>query len=345
MSRGSTGKKSGRLPDVQFHMSTRRRASVTQRPNTPESNPTPTKPVSSANSSPLSSPPTSLGSGPKSIIASPTQPEKRLPTKRKVNFDQLANDGLEAAAVAPNKKAKVTSDASVDRADGDRDAFAGEPSRPPPPHTVYGADDKTRSRPSEQPTESAPSSPPKALRGGGRGRGRGGRVANGGGRGRGRARDHGDRDDTPEPPPRKHALTDEERSMMTSLKARQQELKKFFQIVGAQQNDILDLLAARDMAKLIKKPKAHKKVPEYEATTKDLEQIMEEARNLFRLKHDMDIEAAKRLYEVEKELIEQRYRVGLRRDILLLWLIRCSGPCHHGSEGAYQRCRRRNYAS
>ena len=318
MSRGSTGKKSGRLPDVQFHMSTRRRASATQRPNTPESNPTPTKPVSSANSSPLSSPPTSLGSSPKSITASPTRPEKRSPTKRKVSFDQFANNGLEAAAVTPNKKAKVTSDASVDQADDDYDAFAREPSRPPPPHTVYGADDKTRSRPSEQPTESAPSSPPKALRGGGRGRGRGGRVANGGGRGRGRARDHGDRDDTPEPPPRKHVLNEEERGMITSLKARQQELKKFFQIVGAQHNDILDLLAARDMAKLIKKPKTHKKVPEYEATTKDLEQTMEEARNLFRLKHHMDVEAAKGLYEMEKELIEQRFKVGLRRDVLLL---------------------------
>src|SRR5271156_679994 len=235
MSRGSAGKKSGRLPDVQFHMSTRRRASATQRPNTPESNPTPTKPQSSTNSSPLSSPPTSLGSSPKAIITPPTQPAKRSPTKRKVSFDQFANNGLEAAAVTPNKKAKVTSDASVDQADGDRDAFAREPPRPPLPHTIYGADGKTRSRPSEQTTESAPSSPPKALRGGGRGRGRGGRVANGGGRGRGRTRDHGDRDDTPEPPPRKHGLTEEERGMITSLKARQQELKKFFQIVGAQQ--------------------------------------------------------------------------------------------------------------
>ena len=72
------------------------------------------------------------------------------------------------------------------------------------------------------------------------------------------------------------------------------------------------------MAKLIKKPKAHKKVPEYEATTKGLEQTMEEARNLFRLKHHMDVEAAERLYEREMELIEQRYRVGLRRNILLL---------------------------
>jgi hypothetical protein len=101
--------------------------------------------------------------------------------------------------------------------------------------------------------------------------------------------------------------------MMTSLKARQQELKKFFQIVGAQQNDLLDLLAARDIAKLVKKPKAHKKVPEYEATMKDLDQVMEEARNLFHQKYRMDVEAAEKLCEMEKELIEQRFRVGLRR--------------------------------
>jgi hypothetical protein len=310
MSRSSVGKKSGRLPDVQFHMSTCRRGSATKRPNTPESDTTPTKPVSSANSSPPSSPPTSPGSSPKNVIPSPTQPGKLSPTKRKVSFDQLANNGLEAAAVTPNKKARVTSDASVAQADDGCDAFARGSSRSLPAHTAYGANDKTRSRPSEQPTESAPSSPPKALRGGGRGRGRGGRVANGSGRGRGRARDHGDRDDTPEPPPRKHVLTDEERDMITSLKARQQELKKFFQVVGAQHNDILGLLAARDMAKLVKKPKAHKKVPEYEATTKNLEQIMEDARNLFHLKHRMDTEAANMLFEMEKDLIEQRYRVG-----------------------------------
>ena len=133
--------------------------------------------------------------------------------------------------------------------------------------------------------------------------------------------------------------------MITSLKARQQELKKFFQIVGAQQNDLLDLLAARDMAKLVKKPKAHKKVPEYEATTKDLEQVMEEARNLFRQKHRMDVEAAEKVYEMERKLIEQRFRVRSTSRYSPNLLIRYSGACHHGSEGAYQRCRRRDYAS
>jgi hypothetical protein len=309
MSRGPPEKKLGRLPDVEFHMSTRRRASAGQRPKTPESTPPPTKPLSSTDSSPLSSPPTSLGSTPKSKSAPPKQRSRRPPKKRKVNFNQSTDDYLQATGATPRKRAKVTSDVSQDSTDDDK-SLIREPPKRPPPHTFYGADAKTRYRPSEQPTDSAPSSPPKALRGGGRGRGRGGRFANGGGRGRGKTREHGDRDDTPEPPTKKHVLTEEERGMLTSLKARQQELKKFFQVVGTQQNDVLDLIASRDIAKLVKKPRAHKKASEFEETTKELEEVMEQERDLFRLKYDMHVEAAEKQYQMEKESIEKRYTVS-----------------------------------
>ena len=344
MSREPSGKKSARLPEAPFHISTHPRASATRRPKTPESNPTPTKPPSSTDSSPLSSPPTSLGSSPKSIAASPKEPAKSSPKKRKVSFDQSADDGLESTAATPSKKPKVTSEVAPDEANDDED-FAREPPKPPPPSMFYGADAKTRYRPSEQPTESAPSSPPRALRGGGRGRGRGGRLANGGGRGRGKARDHGDRDDTPEPPPEKHVLTEEERAMITSLRARQQELKKFFQIVGAQQNGILDLIASRDIAKLVKKAKAHKKVPEYDTTTKTLEEKMEQECDLFRLKYDMDLGAAEKLYEAEKASIEQRFQVCRILQILSRLADQVPGARSHGSKGARQGGRRRDHAS
>jgi hypothetical protein len=262
------------------------------------------------NPSPLSSPPTSLGSSPNSVTASPKYPADKLQKKRKVSFGQSADDEGEATAATPNKKAKVISDASVDDTD-DEGTAAFEAGKPPPPHMFYGADAKTRYRPSEQPTESAPTSPPKALRGGGRGRGRGGRLTNGGGRGRGKARDHGDRDETPEPPPKKHVLSEEERGMVASLKARQQELKKFFQVVGTQQQAVLDLIASRDITRLVRKPRAHKKVPEYEEATKDLEAIMQQERDLFRLKYDMEVNAADKLYEMEKESIEKKFRVSL----------------------------------
>lgn len=260
-----------------------------------------------------------------------------------MSFDQSGDDGLAADAAVPSKKAKTIPDASVDDTDH-QGTVARRRGRPPLSHMFYGVDAKTRYRPSEQPTESATSSPPKAVRGGGRGRGRGGRFANGSGRGRGKARDHGDRDDTPEPPPKKHILTEEERDMITSLRARQQELKKFFQAVGTQQNDVLDLIASRDIARLVKKPRAHKKVSEYEETMKHLEETMAQERALFHLKYEMEVKAAKKLFEIERESIEQRYKVGCHFAIIVLIADPMAGACHHGSEGAHQGCGRRHDA-
>ena len=344
MPRQPSGKKSPREPDVEFHMSTRRRASATQRLKTPESNPTPTKPLSSTDSSPLSSPPTSLDSSPKSIAVSPKDPAKRSSTKRKVSFDRSTDDSLDPHHTTPTKKAKVTPDASLGELDDEEEDVSREPWKPPPAHMFYGADAKTKYRPSEPPAESTPNSPPKALRGGGRGRGRGGRLANGGGRGRGKARDHGDRDDTPEPPPKKHVLTEEDRATLTSLRARQQELKKFYQLVGAQQNEVLDLLASRDIARLVKKPKAHKKVPEYEKVTEELEEAMQRECDLFRLKYDMDVEAAEKLHKMGKESIEQKFSVS-HTSLVMSFANQLPGACSHGSGGAHQGCRRRDYAS
>ena len=343
MPRRPSGKKSPREPDIEFHMSTRRRASATQRPKTPESNPTPTKPLSSTDSSPLSSPPTSLDGSPKSIAVPPKDAVKRPTTKRKVSFDQSTDGSLDPQTTTRTKKAKVPADAFLGELDDGEDV-SREPWKPPPPHMLYGADAKTRYRPSEPPAESTPNSPPKALRGGGRGRGRGGRLANGAGRGRGKARDHGDRDDTPEPPPKKRVLTEEDRATITSLRARQQELKKFYQLVGAQQNEVLDLLASRDIARLVKKPKAHKKVPEYEKVTEELEEAMQRECNLFRLKYVMDVEAAEKLYKMERESIEQKFNVRLT-SLGLSFADQLSGAYPHGSGGAHQGCRRRDYAS
>ncbi len=135
-------------------------------------------------------------------------------------------------------------------------------------------------------------------------------MPNGGGRGGRKGREAGDRDDTPEPPPKKRVLTNEDREMISMIKARQQELKKFFQTVGTQQTNILDLLASRDIAKMSKKPRAHKKVPEYDMVMNDLNQTVSEESDLFRKRHDMDVEYAKKLLGMEKEIIEKKFRVG-----------------------------------
>ena len=104
-------------------------------------------------------------------------------------------------------------------------------------------------------------------------------------------------------------MTDEEREMISMIKARQQELKKFFQTVGAQQTDILDLLASRDLAKMVKNPRAHKKIPEYDVVMEDLKQTVAEESDLFRKRYEMDVEYANKLLEMEKEMIEKKFKV------------------------------------
>ena len=135
----------------------------------------------------------------------------------------------------------------------------------------------------------------------GRGRGRGGR-----GRGGGRA---GRNEDSPEPP-KKKILTEEEKEILADLKARQTELKKFFKDVGAQQNQILDLLATRDLTKIAKKSKAHEKVPEYQVLLDDLGEKKKEAEDYAKRKYEYDLQQASLLLEAEKEVIERRFRVS-----------------------------------
>ncbi len=131
----------------------------------------------------------------------------------------------------------------------------------------FGADGETIYRPDSE----SKGSPARSSRGGGRGgRGRGGPKGNGGrgggngngGRGRPKGKRNGE-DDDPEPP-RKTQVTEEEDEQVKRLKQRQQELKKLFSTVGAPQAELLDQLAGKDLNKLIKKPRAHTKVPEYD---------------------------------------------------------------------------------
>ena len=135
----------------------------------------------------------------------------------------------------------------------------------------------------------------------GRGRGRGGR-----GRGGGRA---GRNEDSPEPP-KKKIITEAEREVLADLKARQTELKKFFKEVGVQQIEALNLLATQDLGKIVKKSKAHERVPEYQALANELDQRKKDAENYAKGKYEYDLQQANFLLEAEKEVIKQRYQVG-----------------------------------
>lgn len=93
------------------------------------------------------------------------------------------------------------------------------------------------------------------------------------------------------------------------LKARQHELKRFFSIVGAQQVDILEQLASRDLSKLARKPKAHQKVPEYDTIVESLDTTMQDIQDMIRTRHRVQLEHEMQRMEQEKEVIEQQFKV------------------------------------
>jgi hypothetical protein len=102
------------------------------------------------------------------------------------------------------------------------------------------------------------------------------------------------------------------RGTIAVLKARQQELKKFYAVVGKQQAEVLDLLAQRDLGRLVRRARAHQKVREWEESVEELKERCEDAKDLFRKRYDMEVESANRQYELEKEAIEIRYKVRFR---------------------------------
>ncbi|KAJ9615720.1 hypothetical protein H2200_001797 [Cladophialophora chaetospira] len=175
--------------------------------------------------------------------------------------------------------------------------------------TYYANDGATQYHPGEGDESPESRSPSKPTRGGGRGGWRGGRGGTrGGNRGgrRGIPNGKGGRGGSPDPPERRQPLTQEEKGMISILKARQQELKRFFNTVGTHQLDILEQIASRDLNKLAKKASAHKKVPEYDMIVDELQAARQDAEDLARKRYDAEVENENRKYEAEKEVLEQQ---------------------------------------
>jgi hypothetical protein len=178
----------------------------------------------------------------------------------------------------------------------------------------YANDGTTQYHPAEGDETPESRSPKKPARGGGR-TGRGGFHPNGGGR-KGKSKGRGGRGGSPDPPERKQPLSQEEKAMISILKARQHELKRFFSTVGAQQVDILEQMANRDLNRMAKKANAHKKVPEYAMIVEELEAAKQDAEDVARKRYDVQLEAEMRRLEAEKEVIEAQWKVGLGPSVI-----------------------------
>lgn len=146
----------------------------------------------------------------------------------------------------------------------------------------------------------------RPVRGGKVTRGKGKGIRGGRGFGRGKGKRAGD--DSPDPPQRTRQLSPETEDLIKKLRARQAELKRLFHTIGSQQTDILELMAQRDTQKLLKKAKAHKTVPEYDAVAYELNKRMETVQQQIRDDYNFKVQYEKDILEKRKEVQEMQFK-------------------------------------
>lgn len=276
-----------------FHMKTRSRAMKAT--STPE----PT--TSSAENSPLSS-----------ALSSPSAPPPKPARSRKRKARDATSDDSERRSRGRRPSLQVEEDGvGENKIDfglwKERQLW---PEFDPENPIFYAKDGTTRYHPGETGDTSESRSPRKPARGGARNGGRSVGHGNSSGRGKGKQRGKGRAGGSPEPPNRQRPLTQDDRVLISMLKARQHELKRFFTVVGAQQVDILDQLASRDLSKLARKPKVHKHVPEFDAAMEELEARMKDAEDLARTRYTVQLEHEMQRLDQEKEVIDQQFKVS-----------------------------------
>ena len=156
-----------------------------------------------------------------------------------------------------------------------------------------------------KPGSEAPSPSRKVGKGGSgkrlpfnRGKGKG----RGGGAGSGRDRD------SPEPP-NKTVLSQEDKATLAHIRARQAELKKFFATVASQQRDTLETMASRDLTKLLRKPKAHQKVPEHDEVVQELGEKEQSVRATINTEYEMQVALAQQAMKAEEDIIQAQFQL------------------------------------
>ena len=163
---------------------------------------------------------------------------------------------------------------------------------------------------SSQPN-SRPHSP--SLRG--RGKGHRGRGRAGRGNGRGRPRlEKAEAEAKSSSAPSTSALLsgDDQKAYIASVKARQGELKKWFSTLSRHQAELLDQLSMQSLSRLTKKPKAHKKVREYEDVITALQSRRDSAQADIQNLYEAEIENLNTRHEMEKDLVQQQLYVSFR---------------------------------
>jgi hypothetical protein len=133
---------------------------------------------------------------------------------------------------------------------------------------------------------------------GGRGRGRGGR---GGGRGGKRGEDESDveLERSPSPSP-----------AMYKVQERQRELKQSFKRLAGAQRLALNVLGSLSQQRLVRDKTAHRKAPEHEDVQNELRDALARRQGILRQEYKHRVAQANRLFEAQKELLKQQFRVS-----------------------------------
>ncbi|KAH2293263.1 hypothetical protein KXV50_003606 [Aspergillus fumigatus] len=124
-------------------------------------------------------------------------------------------------------------------------------------------------------------------------------------RGRRKADGDNDQDSGPEPEPlRSPSPTPATQKM----RDRQRELDKAFKKVAAAQRLALSVLAEHSQRKLARDKNAHKKVPEFDEVTRQLQERLERHREILRREYEYKVANADRVLALEKENLEIQFR-------------------------------------
>ncbi|OOF92234.1 hypothetical protein ASPCADRAFT_210651, partial [Aspergillus carbonarius ITEM 5010] len=243
---------------------------------------------------------------------------------------------IESVSNSPTKKPKLE-EGELDRALEQQlqNGTSGKPDSQSPAEAVPESriDDESRQVTEEiegsTPEVATESTVSKAVRGGRtRGRGRGGRsrgsarfTTNKRGRGAarsgrgGRAGRQLDRSSDVEPDrsPSPSAATQK-------LRDRQRELDKAFKKVAAAQRLALAVLATQSEKRLARDKNAHKHVPEFEEINMQLKERLRGRKEVLRREYELKVEQENRIFEANKQAIEERYRAqgrNIREEHLL----------------------------
>ena len=177
--------------------------------------------------------------------------------------------------------------------------------------TYYHADGitKTASSNAGHPGSNHDSAAPSPSAKGGKNSGIG-KVGSGLGKGKvnkGRATGAGggrDRD-SPEPS-NKTPMTQEDKRLLAHIRARQAELRRFYATVVAQQKEALEIIASKDVTRLLRKHRAHTKMGEFEEIVKELQLREQDTDAIIRKEYEMQVALANEQKRAREAVIESQ---------------------------------------